>query len=139
MLCNCNFSLIFVKAMLKQNKMGTKKIITIFLLSIATIGFSQENKPTFKAEGDLVKATYYYENGSIKTQGFFKNKKLTGEWVSFDKSGNKSQIGYYENGKKVGKWFFWGKESLKEINYEDNIVASVNVWKSESKIALNND
>lgn len=116
-----------------------KNIVTTVLLGIATIAFSQEKQPTFKAEGNLVKATYYYEDGSIKTQGFFKNKKLTGEWASFDKNGNKMQIGYYDNGKKVGKWFLWTKETLKEINYENNSVASVNIWKTASKVALNNE
>ena len=116
-----------------------KKLLTICVLSIATIGFTQKNKPTYKAEGDLVKATYYYENGTIKTQGFFKNKKLTGEWVRFDKAGNKIQLAYYDNGKKVGKWFVWSKASLKEINYEDNAIASVNTWKPESKVAINED
>jgi antitoxin component YwqK of YwqJK toxin-antitoxin module len=116
-----------------------KKIITICILSIATITFAQKKEPTFKAEKDLVKATYYYENGSIKTQGFFKDKKLTGEWVRFDKAGNKVQLAYYNKGKKVGKWFVWAKESLKEINYVDNTIASVNEWKPESKIATNNE
>ncbi|WP_397447516.1 toxin-antitoxin system YwqK family antitoxin [Polaribacter sp. R77954] len=116
-----------------------RKIISLVILSLAIAGYAQEKQPTFKAEKDVVKATYYYEDGSIKTQGFFKDKKLTGEWVRFDKSGNKVQIGNYENGKKIGKWFLWDKESLKEINYQDNAIASVNVWKAESKIALNND
>ena len=116
-----------------------KKILTTVMLGIATLAFAQEKQPTFKAEGDLVKATYYYEDGSIKTQGFFKNKKLTGEWVRFDKEGNKIQLAYYAAGKKVGKWFVWTKESLKEINYENNTIASVNVWKPESKVAINND
>jgi len=116
-----------------------KKIFTICMLGIATIGFSQENKPTFKAEGELVKATYYYEDGSVKTQGFFKDKKLTGEWVRFDKAGNKTQLAYYESGKKVGKWFIWSDEALKEINYKDNAIASVNVCKPESRVALNED
>ncbi len=116
-----------------------KKIISIVILCLGILAYGQEKKPTFKAEKDLVKATYYYEDGSIKTQGYFKDKKLTGEWVRFDKSGNKIQIGNYKNGKKVGKWLIWDKESLKEINYQDNAIASVNVWKSESKMALNND
>ncbi|WP_240614767.1 hypothetical protein [Polaribacter filamentus] len=46
------------------------------MLSIAAIGYTQEKQPTFKAEGDLVKATYYYEDGSVKTEGYFKDKKL---------------------------------------------------------------
>jgi antitoxin component YwqK of YwqJK toxin-antitoxin module len=116
-----------------------RKIITICMLSIATIGFAQSNKPTFKAEGDLVKATYYYENGAVKTQGFFKDKKLTGIWTRFDKGGNKTQLANYNEGKKVGKWFIWTEDSLKEINYEDNVIASVNIWKPESKIASNEE
>lgn len=116
-----------------------KKLVTIIILAITTIGFAQNNKPTYEAKGDLVKATYYFEDGTIKTQGFFKDKKLTGEWVNFDKAGNKLQIAYYDNGQKVGKWFVWTKESLKEINYERNTIASVNVWKPESKVALNNE
>lgn len=115
-----------------------KKILTICMLSIATIGFAQEKQPTFKAEGDLVKATYYYEDGSIKTEGFFKDKKITGEWTRFDKDGNKVQLAYYNNGNKVGKWFIWSKDSLKEINYDNNVIASVNEWRPESKVAFSN-
>lgn len=109
------------------------------MLSLATIGYSQDKEPTFKAEGDLVKATYYFEDGSVKTHGFFKDKKITGEWIRFDKEGNKTQIAFYNNGKKVGKWFIWSKDSLKEINYEDNAIASVNEWKPESKVAFINE
>ena len=116
-----------------------KNIITILFLTLSSIGYSQNIEPTFKASEDLVKATYFYEDGSIKTQGFFKNKKLTGEWVRFDKSGNKVQSAYYKNGKKVGKWLIWTKEVLKEINYENNAIASVNEWILVSKIdAFNN-
>lgn len=116
-----------------------KNIITILVLTLTTIGYSQNTQPTFEAAGELVKATYFYEDGSIKTQGFFQDKKLTGEWIRFDKSGNKVQLAYYNNGQKVGKWFMWTKEALKEINYENNAIASVNVWKPESKVALNNE
>jgi antitoxin component YwqK of YwqJK toxin-antitoxin module len=116
-----------------------KNFLAIMIFSLTVAGYAQEQKPTFKAQGDLVKATYYYEDGSIKTQGFFKDKKLTGEWVRFDNNGNKVQLAYYNNGKKIGKWFVWTADSLKEINYESNTIASVNVWKPDSKVAVNND
>ena len=116
-----------------------KNILAICMLSMATIGFAQKIEPTFKAENDLVKATYFYNNGSIKTQGYFKNKKLTGEWVRFDKTGNKTQLAYYAEGKKVGKWFVWSDEALKEINYNNNAIASVNVWKPDTKLAISNE
>ena len=115
-----------------------KNTLLIMMLCLATKAIAQDKQTTYSVEGDLVKATYYYDDGSTRMQGYFKDKKLTGEWIRFDKSGNKIQLGYYENGNNVGKWFVWGKDSLKEINYQNNVVASVNNWKSESKIALNN-
>ena len=116
-----------------------KKAIILAIFLISAIGFSQEQETTFEKEGDLVKATYYFDNGDVKVQGFFKDKKLTGTWTSFDTEGNKTKIANYKDGKKVGKWFVWDKESLKEITYNDNIVVSVNDWKSESRLAFNNN
>lgn len=123
--------------MLTLNEEIMKKLLTVCALSIASFAISQENLPTFKAEGDLVKATYYYEDGSIKTIGFFKDKKLTGKWTKFDKSGNKTQLAFYEDGKKVGKWFIWSEDSLKEITYAKNTIKTVSTWKPESRVAVN--
>lgn len=114
-----------------------KKAIILAIFFISAIGFSQEKATTFEKEGDLVKATYYYDNGDVKVQGFFKDKKLTGAWTKFDTNGNKTQIAHYDQGKKVGKWFMWKEESLKEINYDNNVIVSVNDWKAESRLALN--
>ena len=116
-----------------------KKVILLAIFFITAIGFSQDKETTFEIEGDLVKATYYYDNGNIKVQGYFKNKKLTGTWTSFDKAGNKTKIAQYKAGKKVGKWFIWNKNTLKEITYKNNSIVSVNDWKSESRLALNNE
>lgn len=114
-----------------------KKLAILIILCVATIGYAQKKEPTYTAEGDLVKATYYYEDGSISTQGYFKEKKLTGKWVRFDKEGNKTQMAFYKDGKKVGRWFVWTKSSLKEINYSNNAIVDVNLWKHEAKIAAN--
>ena len=115
-----------------------KKAILLAILFISAIGFSQDNETTFERDGDLVKATYYYDNGDVKVEGFFKDKKLTGIWTSFDKQGNKTQIAQYNEGKKVGKWFVWNKESLKEITYNNNAVVGVKDWRAETKLAFNN-
>ena len=115
-----------------------KKAILLAILFISAIGFSQENETTFERDGDLVKATYYFDNGDVKVEGFFKDKKLTGIWTSFDKQGNKTQIAQYNEGKKVGKWFVWNKESLKEITYNNNAVVGVKDWRAETKLAFNN-
>ncbi|WP_299015385.1 nicotinic acid mononucleotide adenyltransferase [uncultured Polaribacter sp.] len=114
-----------------------KKLLTIALLSIAAITYAQDTEPTYKLEGDLVKATYYHVDGSIHTQGYFKNKKLTGKWVRFDKSGNKTQMAFYKEGKKTGKWFIWGTDSLKEITYNENVIQDVNLWKADTRVASN--
>ena len=111
-----------------------KNLITIILLFTVSFLQSQDKEPTFKAEGNLVKATYYFEDGTVSTQGYFLDKELTGEWTRFDRKGNKTQIAYYDQGKKVGKWFVWGENSLKEINYSNNTVVNVNLWKHESKL-----
>ncbi|KGL61979.1 hypothetical protein [Polaribacter sp. Hel1_85] len=115
-----------------------KKAILLAILFISAIGYSQDKATTYEKEGDLVKATYFYDNGDVKVQGFFKDKKLTGTWTSFDKQGNKTQIAQYNEGKKVGKWFVWNNDSLKEINYVNNVIVNVNDWKSESRLAINN-
>ena len=111
-----------------------KKLATLIIIFAGVIGYSQDIEPTFEAEGNLVKATYYFEDGSVSTQGYFLDKELTGEWTRFDREGNKTQIAYYDQGEKVGKWFVWGKNSLKEINYSNNTVVNVNLWKHESKL-----
>ena len=45
-----------------------KKAIILTILFISSIGFSQEKETTFEKEGDLVKATYYFDNGDVKVQ-----------------------------------------------------------------------
>ena len=112
-----------------------KLIIAACVLSVSLLQ-AQDLEPKFEKAGDLVKATYFYKDGKIKEQGFFKNKKLEGTWTSFDEKGNKTAIGHYEAGKKVGKWFMWHKDGLKEIDFKDNAIASVQVWKEETKMAI---
>ena len=46
-----------------------KKLATLIIIFAGVIGYSQDKEATFEAEGNLVKATYYYEDGSISTQG----------------------------------------------------------------------
>ena len=115
-----------------------KNIAILLFFFIASISHAQEQNPTFEKVKDLVKATYYYEDGTIKEQGFFKDTKLTGTWVSYNKQGKKTMIGHYEAGKKVGKWFAWSPTSLKEISYANNVVVQVKNLEQESKLALNN-
>ena len=114
-----------------------KKVILIALFSISLVGYSQNNQTTYTTQGDLVKATYFHEDGSVRVEGYFKDKKLTGEWVRFDKKGNIVQRADYNVGKKVGTWSVWSTAGLKEINYDDNEIVSVNLLKPKLNVAQN--
>jgi antitoxin component YwqK of YwqJK toxin-antitoxin module len=112
-----------------------KKILTLTLIFTVLICNAQAVQPTYEKTADIVKATYYFEDGSIKEQGFFKDAKLTGRWVSYNKQGEKTMMAHYKAGKKVGKWFTWNNNSLKEINYKKNVIASIKNWQGKSGLA----
>ncbi len=116
--------------MIDMNKM----FLLAFVMCVSSM--VAQVSPTYEKADDLVKATYFYEDGKIKEQGFFKGKKLEGTWVTFDKKGNKTAIAHYESGRKVGKWFLWENETLKEIDYKDNKIANVQTWKGETALAI---
>ncbi|MFT5761494.1 MAG: antitoxin component YwqK of YwqJK toxin-antitoxin module [Polaribacter sp.] len=116
-----------------------KKILALTFLFAFTISNAQEVEPTYEKSNDMVKATYYFQDGSLKEQGFFKDKKLTGQWISYNQKGEKTMIANYEAGKKVGKWFAWNKNTLKEITYNNNAIVSVKNWNKEIKLASNQD
>ena len=86
---------------------------------------------------NLIEAVYYYEDGSVRQKGTFNLEgELHGNWVSYDANGEKLAMGSYLNGKKHGKWFFWNKEILKEVDYTQNEIASVQEWKEGTRLAL---
>lgn len=113
-----------------------KKIFILACFLVAGFTQAQDTNPLYEIEGDLVKVTHFYDNGAVKEQGYFKDKKLTGTWTTFNIKGDKTAIAHYNNGKKVGKWFIWDKEGLKEINYENYTIASVQTWKQDTRIAV---
>lgn len=119
------------------------KKLRILLLSLAIISGStlmaqsNDTKKEFKKSGDLIEATFYYENGLIAQKGFFKDGKLHGEWIAFDQNGNKTAIGKYSNGQKTGKWFFWNGVELSEVDFQESRIASVNKWKSQKGLVSN--
>lgn len=112
-------------------------VVFAVVVFFAFTGYSQDVKPSFTKVDDMVKATYYYDNGDVKTEGFFKDQKLTGQWVTYDTSGKKVQIANYKEGKKVGTWLIWTKEGIREINYINNKLVSVHLIKEEYKLASN--
>jgi antitoxin component YwqK of YwqJK toxin-antitoxin module len=113
-----------------------KKLFIAVMLVVSGVIFAQENNVKHEIVNKMVKSTFYYDNGQIQQEGFYKNGKVHGEWISYDMNGQKVAIGKYENGKKVGKWFFWSGADLMEVDYTDTRVAQVKKWSSEA-IVLN--
>ena len=111
-----------------------KKIMILGALAISALTFAQTKKPVLEQNGELVKATYHYANGTVQQVGFFKDGKLTGQWIAYDVNGNKKSLGEYVNGEKTGKWFFWNDKSLSEVDYSNSRVASVKSWKQDALV-----
>ncbi len=99
-----------------------KKIIATLLVCLVAISFSyaQDKEPSFEKQDDLVKATYYHENGMIKEVGFFKDNKLHDKWVHYDLTGKITVVANYENGVKEGTWYIVGENSTKQVTYKAN-------------------
>ncbi|MFL1894725.1 toxin-antitoxin system YwqK family antitoxin [Aquimarina sp. 2-A2] len=113
-------------------------ITAIIALLLTTTLFAQDVKPTFEKEGDLIKGTFYYENGEISQFGFYKDGKLHGKWISYNREGKKTAIGNYNQGVKSGKWFFWNNDNLSEVDYSKNQIASVINWGPKQNIVSRN-
>ena len=109
-----------------------KKILILCALIVSGGAFAQEVEPKYEIQGNLVKATYYYDNGNVKQEGFYKDGKVHGKWISYTESGKKLSIGEFKNGEKAGKWFFWNERALNEVDYADSRIASVSKWEKET-------
>jgi antitoxin component YwqK of YwqJK toxin-antitoxin module len=102
-----------------------KKFIIIGAVLISSMIFAQKGTPKLEVVDNMVKATYYYDNGKIQQEGFFKDGKLEGKWIAYDAQGNKLSVGEYSNGQKTGKWFFYNEAKLSQVDYTNNQVAYV--------------
>lgn len=104
-----------------------KKYVLMASLLVSGLSFAQGISPKLEEVNGLVKATYYYNNGKVQQEGFFKDGKLDGKWVSFDENGNKKAEAQYSNGEKVGKWLFWNQDnSVAEVNYTEGVLKTKN-------------
>ena len=114
-----------------------KNWILIFALIFCTTAIAQVNKPIKEKQGDLVKATFFHDNGEIAQIGFYKNDKPHGEWIAFNQEGDKIAKGTYDMGVKTGKWFFWNNGILSEVDYENGRVINVTKWNNATSIVVN--
>ena len=109
-----------------------KKIVIVAVLLVSGMMFAQEVEPKFEVVDNMVKATYFYENGQVKEQGFYLDGKLHGKWVSYNQDGTKQTIGEYNEGQKTGKWFFWNENALSEVDFNKSKITDVKKWSREA-------
>jgi antitoxin component YwqK of YwqJK toxin-antitoxin module len=106
-----------------------EKYIVIGALLITGMIFAQNTNVTPKLEvvGNLVKATFLYDDGQVKQEGFTKMGNYRDKWISYDINGNKTAVAEYKG--KKSEVVFWNDSVLSEVDYADNRVASVRNWK----------
>ena len=111
-----------------------KSILLLFAFLITVVSFAQQKRELkHNKETNLIEVVYYHDNGVVSQTGSYTvDGKLQGEWLSYDTDGKKSISANYDNGKKVGKWFYWTDKTLKEVDYTNNAIVSVNEWKSDN-------
>jgi len=93
--------------------------------------------PKHEVVGDLVKSTYYHENGTVSQEGFYKNGKVHGEWISYTENGQRTAVATYNEGAKTGTWFFWNDKSLTQVEYSESRVAAIKNWKEDAVVIRN--
>ncbi len=111
-----------------------KNLIIAGVLLVSGLMSAQEVKPKFEVVDQMVKATYFYDNGQIKQEGTYLDGKLHGKWVSYNEDGSKQTMGEYENGNKTGKWFFWSQTALNEVDFANSRIAEVKRWSKEALV-----
>lgn len=102
-------------------------IILLTLAFTVSVGYAQKEKEVkLNEETNLIEVTYFHDNGEISQKGTFDLAgKLHGDWISFNDAGDKISEGAYRNGIRTGKWFFWNNGVIKEVEFDNNIIASV--------------
>lgn len=108
-------------------------IMTGFIL-VSGLLSAQEVKPKLAIVDQMVKATYFYDNGQVKQEGFYLDGKLHGKWISYNQDGSKQTMGEYENGNKTGKWFFWNESALSEVDFANSRIVEVKKWSKEALV-----
>jgi antitoxin component YwqK of YwqJK toxin-antitoxin module len=94
-------------------------------------------KSEFIQKGELVAVTNYYENGTIKETGFFKNEVPEGKWETFSNKGAKTAELSYINGKRHGEFRVWDEFSNAyiEMKYANGEVITANRYVREADFA----
>ena len=115
-----------------------KSILVVVAFLFVSVITAQDIKPSFEKQGELIKGTFYYQDGNISQEGTYKDGKLHGQWISYDQNGKKTAFANYEEGKKTGKWFFWSSNQLTEVDYNNNKIAEVTSYNNSETLVNKN-
>ncbi len=118
-----------------------KRIVILLVMLSAGFTYAQKERSLeLNKDTNLIEVVYYHDNGEVSQTGFYNlDGKLQGEWLSYCQEGKKLISAKYDNGVKVGKWFYWNDNTLKEVDYSNNAIASVNEWTDSSTVLASND
>ncbi len=117
-----------------------KTFLFLVALFLSLNVFAQKEKElVLNEETNLIEATYFHSDGEISQKGTFNlDKKLHGEWISYNKKGEIISVGSYIDGLRTGKWLFWSNDILKEVQYNDNAIAGVSSTENTEGIVSRN-
>ena len=92
------------------------KILSLFIIGITVGSFGQNS-----ALQDSNYVVFYYENGTVSSEGILENGIPEGEWKAYFENGNLKSVGSRKNGIVEGEWIFYRENGNKEreINYRN--------------------
>lgn len=61
--------------------------------------------------------TYFFKDGTIKSEGSFINDQMEGEWTFYRATGQLWQIGHFKANTKHGHWLRYDKDN--QIEYDE--------------------
>lgn len=103
-----------------------KKYLILLVAMFVSISVLAQKEKTLKLnkETNLIDVVYYHDNGEISQTGSYTvDGKLEGNWISYDKDGNKLVSAFYKDGVKVGKWTHWIDGEIKIVQYDNNVAS----------------
>ncbi len=84
----------------------------------------------------------YYLDGSLKSEGYYKEDKKTGKWKYYYPNGQLEETGEYVDGKPEGKWLWYypSGKLLREMNYYQGLAdGPITEYDEEGNIILSGE
>ncbi len=89
--------------------------------------FYSNGQKAYQIKGTTL--TYYYEDGTRRAYGPYKNKLMEGKWTFFRKTGQLWAISHFKNSKKHGVWVRYDRND--RLEYEETFVQGKAVPKAK--------